>query len=108
MSGFNQGADRNQGYLLPERIDEYVCEANPVRVIEAFVFASSGARSTATEFQIGEPSRLFAHHPYLRPAQNETRRLIEVLGELIIASLCKWTASLLIGVQVRKTDGLGH
>ena len=39
MSGFIQGADRNQGYLLPERIDEYVSEENPVRVIEAFVEA---------------------------------------------------------------------
>jgi transposase len=37
MSGFIQGADRNQGHLLPERIDEYVSEENPVRVIEAFV-----------------------------------------------------------------------
>jgi transposase len=37
MSGFIQGADRNQGYLLPERIDEYVSEDNAVRVIEAFV-----------------------------------------------------------------------
>lgn len=37
MTEFIQGADRNQGYLLPERIDEYVCEENPVRVIEAFV-----------------------------------------------------------------------
>jgi transposase len=39
MSGFIQGADRNQGYLLPERIDEYVSEENPVRVVEAFVEA---------------------------------------------------------------------
>jgi transposase len=37
MTGFIQGADRNQGYLLPERIDEYVSEENPARVIEAFV-----------------------------------------------------------------------
>ncbi len=37
MSGFIQGADRNQGYLLPERIDEYVSEESPVWVIEAFV-----------------------------------------------------------------------
>jgi len=37
MTEFIQGADRNQGYLLPERIDEYVTEENPVRVIEAFV-----------------------------------------------------------------------
>ena len=37
MTGFIQGADRKQGYLLPERIDEYVSEENPARVIEAFV-----------------------------------------------------------------------
>jgi len=37
MTEFIQGADRNQGYLLPERIDEYVTEENPVRVIEAFI-----------------------------------------------------------------------
>src|SRR5499427_4026006 len=37
MTGFIQGADRSQGYLLPERIDEYVSEESPVRVIEAFV-----------------------------------------------------------------------
>src|SRR5215468_905292 len=37
MTGFIQGADRSQGYLLPERIDEYVSEESPVPVIEAFV-----------------------------------------------------------------------
>jgi transposase len=37
MSGFIDEADRNQGILLPERVEEYVCEENPVRVIEAFV-----------------------------------------------------------------------
>ena len=37
MSRFIDEADRNQGTLLPERIDEYVSEENPVRVIDAFV-----------------------------------------------------------------------
>jgi len=37
MSGFIDEADRNQGVLLPERVDEYVSEENPVRVIDAFV-----------------------------------------------------------------------
>ena len=37
MSGFIDEADRNQGSLLPERIEEYVSEENPVRVIDAFV-----------------------------------------------------------------------
>jgi transposase len=37
VSGFIQGADRSQGYLLPECIDEYVSDENPVRVIDAFI-----------------------------------------------------------------------
>ena len=39
MSRFIAEADRSQGTLLPESIDEYVAEDNPVRVIEAFVEA---------------------------------------------------------------------
>ncbi len=37
MSRFIDEADRCQGRLLPERIEEYVSEENPVRVIDAFV-----------------------------------------------------------------------
>jgi transposase len=37
MSGFIDEADRNQGTLLPERVEEYVSEENPVRVIDAFI-----------------------------------------------------------------------
>src|SRR5882724_8663342 len=37
MKRFIEGDDRTQGFLLPETIDEYVSEDNPVRVIEAFV-----------------------------------------------------------------------
>jgi hypothetical protein len=33
MSRFIDEADRSQGTLLPETIDEYVAEENPVRVI---------------------------------------------------------------------------
>jgi hypothetical protein len=32
MSGFIDEADRNQGTLLPERLEVYVAEENPVRV----------------------------------------------------------------------------
>jgi len=39
MSRFIAEADRSQGTLLPESIDEYVSEENPVRVIAAFVEA---------------------------------------------------------------------
>jgi transposase len=37
MSGFIDEADRNQGTLLPERVEEYVSDENPVRVIDVFV-----------------------------------------------------------------------
>jgi transposase len=37
MSGFIDESDRFQGMLLPERVDEYVSDENPVRIIDAFV-----------------------------------------------------------------------
>jgi transposase len=37
MSGFIEGEDRNQAILFPERLDDYVAEDNPVRVIDVFI-----------------------------------------------------------------------
>ena len=37
MAGFIAGVDRGQLSLLPERLDQWVEESNPVRVIDAFV-----------------------------------------------------------------------
>jgi transposase len=37
MAGFVEGWDRQQVMLLPECVDDYVGEENPVRVIDAFV-----------------------------------------------------------------------
>ena len=37
MKRFVEGVDRTQVSLLPECVDDYVAEDNPVRVIEAFV-----------------------------------------------------------------------
>jgi len=37
MSRFVEGEDRRQGILLPEYLDDYVSEENPVRVIDVFV-----------------------------------------------------------------------
>jgi len=34
---FVEGEDRRQGILLPEYLDDYVGEENPVRVIDALV-----------------------------------------------------------------------
>ena len=39
MTGFVAGADRAQWSLLPGRLDDWVDESNPVRVIDAFVEA---------------------------------------------------------------------
>ena len=37
MGRFIEGEDRRQSLLLPESLDDYVTEDNPVRVIEAFI-----------------------------------------------------------------------
>ncbi len=37
MSGFIEGEDRNQATLFPERLDDYVVEDAPVRVIDVFI-----------------------------------------------------------------------
>ena len=39
MTRFVAGADRAQSTLLPESLDDWVDESNPVRVIDAFVDA---------------------------------------------------------------------
>jgi transposase len=37
MKRFIQGEDRTQSTLLPELLDEYIAEANPVRVVDVYV-----------------------------------------------------------------------
>jgi len=37
MKRFIEGMSRTQGALLPECLDDYISEENPVRVVEAFV-----------------------------------------------------------------------
>lgn len=37
MKRFIQGEDRNQATLLPELLDDYVADTNPVRVVDVFV-----------------------------------------------------------------------
>jgi len=37
MVRFVEGEDRRQSWLLPETLDDYIAEDNPVRVVEAFV-----------------------------------------------------------------------
>ena len=37
MKRFVEGEDRTQGVLLPEFLDDYVAEDNPVRVVDVFI-----------------------------------------------------------------------
>jgi hypothetical protein len=37
MKRFVEGVDRSQSVLFPERLDEYIDEDNPVRVVDVFV-----------------------------------------------------------------------
>lgn len=37
MTGFIEGESRSQATLFPERLDDYIAESNPVRVIDVFV-----------------------------------------------------------------------
>ena len=37
MKRFVEGVDREQGTLFPERLDDYIGEDNPVRVVDVFV-----------------------------------------------------------------------
>src|SRR5258705_13917884 len=39
MQGFVQGADRQQATLLPECLEDWVDESNPVRAVDVFVDA---------------------------------------------------------------------
>ena len=52
MSGFIQGADRQQSTLFPERLEDWIGEDHPVRVIDAFVealdLAEAGFQRTAS------------------------------------------------------------
>jgi len=61
MSGFIEGEDRNQATLFPERLDDYVAEDSPVRVIDVFIddldISGLGFRTQAND--TGRP----AYHP---------------------------------------------
>jgi len=37
MKRFVEGIDRGQSTLFPESLEDWICEDNPVRVIDAFV-----------------------------------------------------------------------
>src|SRR5471032_133618 len=64
MKRFVEGEDRRQGVLLPEYLDDYVSEENPVRVIDVFVDELDLA---ALEFEgvVSEATGRPSYHPGL-------------------------------------------
>src|SRR3712207_2413781 len=62
MKRFVEGEDRRQATLLPECIDDYVSEDNPVRVIDAFV-ANLDLAELGFEGVIPECTGRPAYHP---------------------------------------------
>jgi transposase len=62
MKRFIEGEDRNQATLLPEYLDDYIAEDNPVRAVDAFVEALD---LKALEFDGADPAVTGrpAYHP---------------------------------------------
>ena len=62
MKRFIEGRDRSQRILLPEQLDDYIADSNPVRVVDVFVdeldLAQMGFEGTMPA-QTGRP----AYHP---------------------------------------------
>jgi transposase len=94
MTRFVQGEDRRQGVLLPEYLDDYVSEENPVRVIDVFV-DELDLRALGFEGVVPEATGRPAYHPgallkiyvygYInqiassRRLQRETQRNVEMM-----------------------------
>ena len=62
MKRFVEGEDRKQGVLLPEFLDDYVVEDNPVRAIDAFV-DELDLRALGFEGFVPETTGRPAYHP---------------------------------------------
>ena len=94
MKRFVEGEDRRQGVLLPEYLDDYISEDNPVRVIDVFV-DELDLRELGFEGVVPELTGRRAYHPatllkvylygYLNRVQSsrrlerETQRNIELI-----------------------------
>ncbi|GAA4223849.1 transposase [Sagittula marina] len=62
MSGYIEGVDREQTTLFPDRLQDWICDDHPVRVIDAFVDALDVAAADFNRFapaQTGRPG----YHP---------------------------------------------
>src|SRR6188474_1715410 len=94
MKRFIEGADRTQVTLLPECLDDYIAEDNPVRVVEAYVeeldlqqLGFAGADPAATGRPAYHPAVLLKLYVYgylnriqsSRRLERETQRNVELM-----------------------------
>ena len=94
MKRFVEGEDRRQTLLLPESLDDYVTEDNPVRVVEVFIdeldlgaLGFEGVRPAATGRPAYHPSTLLKIYLYgylnrvqsSRRLEREAQRNIELM-----------------------------
>lgn len=94
MSRFIEGEHRYQSTLLPERLDDYIGEDNPVRVVEAFVeeldlftLGFERARPKETGRPAYDPATMLKLYIYgylnkvqsSRRLERETRRNVELM-----------------------------
>src|SRR6185503_740854 len=94
MKRFIEGAERSQVTLLPECLDDYIAEDNPVRVVDAYVeeldlqeLGFEGAEPAATGRPAYHPSVLLKIYIYgylnriqsSRRLERETQRNLELM-----------------------------
>ena len=94
MSRFVEGCDRRQPTLLPECLDDYVAEENPVRVVDVFVddldlgaLGFEGVTPAATGRPAYHPAMLLKLYVYgylnkvqsSRRLEREARRNVELM-----------------------------
>ncbi len=56
MKRFVEGVDRAQGSMFPERLEDWIGEDNPVRVVDVFVDALDLSASVLTGSSRGRPA----------------------------------------------------
>src|SRR5215813_5989697 len=94
MKRYVEGEDRSQATLFPERLDDYIAEDNPVRVIDVFVdeldlegLGFEGMQPEATGRPAYHPSMLLKLYIYgylnriqsSRRLERETQRNVELI-----------------------------
>ena len=67
MSRFIEGVDRQQSTLFPECLEDWICEDNPVRVIDVFV---GGLDLAELRFEGVDPVKMCEGQTLFEPVSN--------------------------------------